>query len=149
MLTKKGKYGLKAMIHLARMPVGEPALVSDIATENDIPRKFLDAILAELRNGGFLYSKKGKGGGYTLGRPPEDILVGDIVRTLEGPLAPIACASRSGYRPCDDCTDENYCAVRLMMIEVREAIANVLDQRSLADMRDLAKDPLEAFAYII
>jgi Rrf2 family protein len=138
MLTKKGKYGLKAMLHLAGHEVGEPSLVSDIATSNDIPKKFLDTILGELRNAGFVNSKKGKGGGYTLARPANEIRVGHVIRVLDGPLAPIQCASRTAYRRCDDCVDEKRCGVRLIMLEAREAISAVLDNRTLADMRALA-----------
>lgn len=149
MLTKKGKYGLKALVHLARLQPGESDLVSNIAESNDIPKKFLDAILGELRNGGFLFSKKGKGGGYMLARPAEEITIGDVVRTLDGPLAPIPCASHRFYRPCDDCGDQAACAVRLMMLEVRDAIANVLDKRTLADMRALADRANTEFDYHI
>ena len=88
MLTNKGKYGLKAMTHLAAMPPGQPALVADIAAANAIPKKFLDAILGELRTAGFVHSKKGRGGGYVLARSPDEIRVGEIVRALDGMLAP-------------------------------------------------------------
>ncbi|MBI1981302.1 MAG: Rrf2 family transcriptional regulator [Methylocystis sp.] len=138
MLTKKAKYGLKAMVHLAGVQPGATALVADIAASNNIPKKFLDAILGELRNAGFVHSKKGKGGGYMLARPPEDIGVGNIVRALDGPLAPIQCASKTVYRRCDDCADETHCAVRLVMLRAREAIAEVLDKTSLEQMRRLA-----------
>jgi Rrf2 family protein len=143
MLTRKGKYGLKALVHLARMPFGELAFVNEIATANNIPKKFLDAILGELRNAGFVQSRKGKDGGYRLARPATDIKVGHVIRVLDGPLAPIACASRTQYQPCDDC-DEATCQVRHMMLEVRQAIAEVLDNRSLAQMRDAANDDLPA-----
>jgi len=143
MLTKKGKYGLKAMVHLAGRPVGETTLVSDIAHANEIPKKFLDTILGELRNAGFVFSKKGKGGGYTLARPPHEIKVGHIVRVLDGPLAPIACASKNSYQRCDDCADEKHCCVRLIMLEARNAIATVLDNRTLAEMRSLAENEEE------
>ena len=139
MLTKKAKYGLKAMVHLAGVMPGKTALVADIASANQIPKKFLDAILGELRNGGFVYSKKGKGGGYMLARAASDIGVGNIIRTLDGPLAPIQCASKTVYRRCDDCVDEKKCAVRLVMLEAREAIANVLDNTTLAQMRAMAE----------
>ncbi|MDJ1158189.1 Rrf2 family transcriptional regulator [Chelatococcus sp. SYSU_G07232] len=139
MLTNKGKYGLKALVHLAGTPPGELSLVSDIAEANNIPKKFLDAILGELRNAGFVHSKKGKGGGYTLARPAHEIRVGHVVRVLDGPLAPIPCASRTAYRRCDDCADERHCGVRLMMLEVRNAMAEILDKRSLAEMRALAE----------
>jgi Rrf2 family protein len=95
MLTNKGKYGLKALIHLAGLNPGQLALVSDIAAANEIPKKFLDAILGELRNAGFVHSKKGKGGGYTLARPAKEIRVGHVIRVLDGPLAPVPCASRT------------------------------------------------------
>jgi Rrf2 family protein len=136
MLTNKGKYGLKAMVHLAGLPPGRLALVNDIAAANQLPKKFLDAILGELRNAGLVISRKGKGGGYRLARPPAEITVGSIVRVLDGPLAPIPCASRTRYQPCDDC-DIATCQVRHMMLDVREAIAAVLDGRTLADLRDI------------
>jgi len=139
MLTKKAKYGLKALVFLARIDPGQTALVADIATANQIPKKFLDAILGELRNAGFVHSKKGKGGGYTLARTPEEIGVGNVIRVLDGPLAPIQCASRTVYRRCDDCTDEKHCAVRLVMLQAREAITGVLDKTTLAQMRDLGE----------
>lgn len=138
MLTKKAKYGLKAMVYLAGFEPGRTALVTDIATSNQIPKKFLDAILGELRNAGFVHSKKGKGGGYTLARTPEEICVGAVIRVLDGPLAPIQCASRTVYRRCDDCADEARCTVRLVMMQARDAIANVLDNCTLAQMRALS-----------
>ncbi|PLP57933.1 Rrf2 family transcriptional regulator [Mesorhizobium loti] len=144
MLTKKGKYGLKALVHLSRMPVGQLAFVNDIAVANNIPKKFLDAILGELRNAGFVQSRKGKDGGYRLARPAAEIKIGHVVRVLDGPLAPIPCASRTQYQRCEDCNEET-CEVRHMMLEVRQAIADVLDNRSLAAMRDADNDdyPLE------
>lgn len=135
MLTNKGKYGLKAMVHLAGLVPGDLALVNDIASQNDIPKKFLDTILGELRNAGFVFSKKGKGGGYTLARPASEIKVGHIIRVLDGPLAPLPCASKTAYRACDDCEDERNCAVRLLMVEAREALVALFDTRTLADMR--------------
>lgn len=149
MLTKKGKYGLKAMVHLAGRPPGEATLVTDIAISNDIPKKFLDTILGELRNAGFVNSKKGKGGGYTLAKPAHEIKIGHIVRVLDGPLAPIQCASTTAYRRCEDCRDERHCSVRLIMLEARNAIADVLDRRSLAEMRALAdSDDSQSMYYI-
>lgn len=149
MLTKKGKYGLKAMVHLARSRPGEPVLIADIASANQIPRKFLDAILGDLKNAGFLQSKKGKGGGYSLARPAAEIRVGHVVRTLDGPLAPLACASRMAYRRCDDCPDEAGCEVRLVMLAVRNAIADVLDDKTLADMLALGEGAHRGIDYSI
>jgi Rrf2 family protein len=143
-LTKKAKYGLKALVHLAEVEPGRPELVNDIAEAEQIPKKFLDAILADLRNAGFVHSKKGKGGGYALARPPKEISIGAVVRALDGPLAPIQCASRTVYRRCEDCTDERHCAVRLVMLQVREAIAGVLDNTTLEEMRDLGEQGLES-----
>jgi len=137
MLTRKGKYGLKALVHLARLAPGQLAFVADIASTNDVPKKFLDGILGDLRKSGFVRSKTGKDGGYMLARAPEEIRIGHVVRVLDGSLAPIACASRTAYQRCDDCKSEKKCAVRLMMLEVRNAIATILDHRTLAEMRDL------------
>src|SRR5688572_29007162 len=122
MLTRKGKYGLKALLHLSRMPVGQLAFVNDIAIRNSIPKKFLDAILGELRNAGFVQSRKGKEGGYRLAIPAGEISIGQVVRVLDGPLAPFPCASQSRYQRCEYC-DEPTCRVRLVMLEVRAAIA--------------------------
>ena len=149
MLTNKGKYGLKAMVHLAGIEPGALAQVQDMADSNNIPKKFLDQILSELRNAGLVFSKKGKGGGYALARHASQITVGQIVRVLDGPLAPIQCASVTAYRACDDCSDERACAVRLMMVKARNAIAEVLDHHTLADMRALGAPPEAALSYQI
>jgi Rrf2 family protein len=134
MLSSKAKYGLKAMVHLARKAGDGSVLIADIAEAEIIPKKFLDAILLEMKKSGLLSSKKGKGGGYVLARPAERIMVGDIVRLLDGPLAPVPCVSRTAYRRCDDCVDETACAIRAVMGEVRDAIAGILDKTSLADL---------------
>ncbi len=134
MLSSKAKYGLKAMVHLARRAGNGSVLIADIAEAEIIPKKFLDAILLELKKSGLLSSKKGKGGGYVLARPADSIMVGDIVRLLDGPLAPVPCVSRTAYRRCEDCADETGCAIRAVMGEVRDAIAAILDRTSLADM---------------
>jgi Rrf2 family protein len=148
-LTNKGKYGLKAMVHLAGLDPGSLAQAADIAKTNSISKKFLDHILTELRRAGLVYAKKGKGGGYALARPAHDIRVGAIVRALDGPLAPIACASVTAFRRCDDCDDQKACAIRLIMIEARNAIANVLDHRTLAELRTLASPSELAEMYYI
>jgi Rrf2 family protein len=137
-LTRKGKYGLKAMVHLAGLAPDALAQVADIARTNSISKKFLDQILTELRHAGLVYSKKGKGGGYALARPAQEIKIGAIVRALDGPLAPIPCASVTAFRACEDCNDLRSCPVRLIMVSARNAIANVLDNLSLAEMRGLS-----------
>ncbi len=125
------------MVHLAGLEPGAIAQVGDIAEANGIPKKFLDQIFSELRKAGLVYSKKGKAGGYALAKPADSISVGQIVRVLDGPLAPIQCSSVTAYRPCGDCGDEKNCAVRLIMVEARNALSAVLDSRSLAEMRGL------------
>jgi len=139
MLSSKAKYGLKAMVHLAIREDRGPCLIAEVAAAERIPKKFLDTILLEMKNQGLLSSKKGKGGGYVLARPAARIMVGDIVRILDGPLAPIPCVSRTAYRRCDDCGDEAGCSVRAVMQDVRDAIAGILDNTTLADM--IARTP--------
>src|ERR1700691_439180 len=134
MLTAKGKYGLKALAHLETLQPGETTQAMDIAEAHNIPKKFLDAILGDLRNAGFVFSKKGPGGGYMLARAPADITVGHVIRTIDGPLAPIACASHTAYQPCRDCKSVKACTVRLMMSKVRDAMSEVLDRLTIADM---------------
>ncbi|MBF6560008.1 MAG: Rrf2 family transcriptional regulator [Candidatus Binataceae bacterium] len=134
MLTHKSKYALKALIVLAREFGHGPVLISNIAEREGIPRKFLELILLELKNHGILLSKKGKGGGYALGRAPAAIHVSDVLRVLDGPLAPTPCVSRTAYMRCAECLDERTCGVRLVMKQVRDATAAILDATSLADI---------------
>lgn len=134
MLTNKGKYGIKAMIHLAGLDAGETAQIAEIAQRNNISKKFLDAILLDLRNAGLLRSKKGPGGGYALAKPARAIKVGAVIRALDGPIAPIECASQSAFRPCQDCDDIEACVVRSLMREARDAIAAVVDNTTIADL---------------
>jgi Rrf2 family protein len=148
-LTAKAKYGLKAMVHLAALPPGRSALIADIASQHSIPKKFLDAILNELRQAGFLISKTGRGGGYMLGRPAHEIIVGDIIRKLDGPLAAVPCVSRNFYARCQDCHSEDDCKVRLLMLQAREALAEVLDRKTLAEMEALGRNPKDDFVYTI
>jgi Rrf2 family protein len=141
MLTAKGKYSLKALAHLATLAPGATAQAIDIAEANNIPKKFLDAILGELRNAGIVHSRKGPGGGYMLGRAPEEIKIGQVIRTIDGPLAPIACASRTAYQPCRDCKDVKTCTVRLVMTRVRDAMSEVLDRMTVSDIIASPKAP--------
>ncbi|MBS7539530.1 RrF2 family transcriptional regulator [Ancylobacter lacus] len=140
MLTNRGKYGLKAMLYLAQQPPGTSLGGQEIADANNIPKKFLDAILLDLRNAGMLRSRKGPGGGYTLARSIDEIRVGHIIRVLDGPLAPIGCASKSAYAPCQDCRDVASCAVRITMTKVRDAMSEILDRMSLKDMKAFSEN---------
>jgi Rrf2 family protein len=134
MISKKTKYALKGLIYLARKYDQGPILISDLARDERIPKKFLELILLTLKNSGVLQSKKGRGGGYYLGKPPREISIGNAIRILEGPLAPVPCVSESAYEKCQECLDESCCGIRLVMKDVRDAITNVLDKTSLADM---------------
>jgi len=145
-LSKRGEYGLRAMIVLAtpdsegKIPVVQ---IREIAEREQMPAKFLEQILLALRNAGLLHSKMGVGGGYHLARPPSEISLGQIVRVLDGPLAPVKCVSQMAYEPCG-CPDEATCGLRLVMGDVRNAIADLLDGTSLADVArrvDTASSP--------
>jgi Rrf2 family protein len=134
-LSKKSKYGLKAMLELASEDAGQrPLQASELAERQQLPKKFLEAILLELTRHGLLKSKLGRGGGYVLTRKPGDITVGEIIRVLEGPLALIPCVSKTAYRRCDECLDEETCGVRLAMKEVRDATSHILDNTTLAGL---------------
>jgi Rrf2 family protein len=134
MLSKKSKYALKAMMVLAKEYGQGPVLISDLARRENIPHKFLELILLELKNQGLLQSKKGKGGGYFLGREPHLISVGNIVRVLDGPIAPLPCVSQTAYMRCRECRNERSCGIRIVMKEVRDATAKIMDSTSLSDM---------------
>ena len=133
MLSQKAKYALRALLMLAEQPEADMVMIADIAERENVPRKFLEAILVDLRKRGLLDSRRGKYGGYRLAKPADAISFGEIIRIVDGPLAPLPCASKSGFRPCDDCTDVNSCSVRWLMLQVRDATADILDNCSLAD----------------
>lgn len=133
MISSKTKYGLHALFYLAREYGSGPVLIAELAKKEKIPKKFLEAILLQLKNRGLLQSKKGKGGGYILGKDPNKIKMGEVIRILEGPLAPVPCVSQTAYQKCTECKNENTCEIRSVMKDVREAIAHILDNTSLAD----------------
>jgi len=134
MLSNKAKYGLHALMNLAEKYAQGPVLIADLAREEKIPKKFLELILLDLKNHGILASKKGKGGGYHLARHPSEVIVGQVIRILDGPLAPVSCVSQTAYEACKECKDEHHCGIRLVMRDVREAMAKILDHTSLEDM---------------
>lgn len=115
---------------------GERLRAQAIADRANIPAKFLEAILVDLRNAGFVESKSGQQGGHALATPASAIMVGDLIRAIDGPLAPVRCASNSAYEPRVDCIDPEHCAVRTLMRETREALCGVLDRRSLAALSE-------------
>lgn len=147
-LSRKGEYALRAMIDLGiAQEVGrELVQVTELAETEVIPVKFLEQIMFELRAAGYIESRRGKFGGYRLAKPAEDIRIGEIVRLIDGPLAPIGCVSLTNYQRCT-CPDEEHCGLRMIMMDVRNAIAGILDRYSLADvvevtLRKLRRDGL-------
>lgn len=134
MLSKKTKYGLKALIYIAKHSGTEPVLISEISDHERIPKKFLEAILLDLKKFGILGSKKGKGGGYYLLKDPKDISAATLIRVLDGPLAMLPCVSLNYYEKCDDCPDEAKCNLNKFMAQVRDNTLSLLQQRSLYDL---------------
>ncbi len=134
MLSRRTKYALKALLFLAREEPQRPVLISHVASREMIPKKFLEAILLDLKHQGLLSSKKGKGGGYFLAKSAEDITLGQVIRFLDGPLAPIGCVSKMAYVRCEECVDEETCGIRQVMQRVRDQTAAILDSTSLADV---------------
>ena len=132
MLTMKAKYALRAMSELARSDGGR-LQAHELAARCCTPGKFLETILVDLRSAGFVESKRGQRGGHILARPPEEIMIGDLIRAIDGPLAAVRCASVTAYQPCRDCRDPDTCALRILMRESRDALSRVLDARTLRD----------------
>lgn len=134
-LSKRGEYALRALIDLGiARELGRPLLqVSELVEKERLPEKFIVQILIQLREAGYVESKRGKHGGYSLARPMEAISFGQVVRLIDGPLAPIACVSHTAYARCT-CPDEAHCGLRMLMLDVRNAIADVLDRYTLADI---------------
>lgn len=132
MLSKKAKYALKAVLYLTKHD-SRYIQIGEIAISERMPQKFLEAILLELKKQGFLDSQRGKNGGYSLAKSPKDISIGDIVRYIDGGLAPVACVSKLYYEKCKECTDETTCEIRKAMKKVRDAIVEVMDRTSLLD----------------
>jgi Rrf2 family protein len=134
-VSKRGEYALRALIDFGLAEAfGRPLLqVSELAAKEDLPIKFLEQILMQLKAAGYLESRRGKHGGYLLARPPENICIGQVIRLIDGPLAPIACVSQTAYERCS-CPDEEHCGLRMLMLDVRNAITNILDRYTLADV---------------
>lgn len=135
MLSKKTKYGLKALSYLAKQKQNVPVLISDISTSENISRKFLESILLTLKKNGILSSKKGKGGGYFLLKKPSEIKISTVMRLLEGPIAMLPCVSLNYYERCDDCVDEEQCSLSILMAEVRDSTLKILENKTLANFQ--------------
>ncbi len=142
MLSKKAKYALKALLCLAEEHGKGPVLISHISEKENIPKKFLEAILLDLRNTGWLLSRKGKGGGYYLRISPKEISLAQVIRLIDGPIAMTPCVSLNYYEKCDDCLDEKTCHIRIIMERVRDSMLSVLSNTSLADLQKLGIEHL-------
>jgi len=134
MLSKKTKYGLKALVFLAKQAGEGPVPIGRISESENISQKFLESILLDMRKYGLLGSKKGKSGGYYLLKPAEDIRMTEVIRILEGPIAMVPCVSLNFYEPCSDCKDEENCSIRLLMIQVRDKALEVYRNSTLQDL---------------
>ena len=134
MLSKKAKYAIKALMFLAKNMDQPPLPVSKIAELEKIPKKSLDLVFQELRNNGYLFSKKGTTGGYVLSKSPEEIFLVGVVRLMDGPIARVSCASAYHYRSCEECHDEATCSIRRVYLKIREEELKILSDTSIADM---------------
>jgi len=134
MLSRKTKYGLKALTYLARQRDKKPVQISTISESENISQKFLESILLTMRKSGFLGSKKGKGGGYYLLKDAREIKIAEVYRTLEGPIAMVPCVSLNFYEKCEDCPSEEQCSVHGLMIQVRDNTLSILENTYLEDL---------------
>src|SRR5215207_1133896 len=137
-LTKRGEYALRALIDFGiAYELGRPLVkIGELVEKERLPVKFLEQILMQLREAGFIEAKRGKSGGYFLSRPPKEISFGEVIRLIDGPLAPIACVSQTAYERCT-CPDEDHCGLRMLMLDVRNAIARILDKFVLGDVVEI------------
>jgi Rrf2 family protein len=148
MLSQKAKYGLRALVELARAG-GAQLTAGELALRADAPRKFLEAILLELSRNSLVTSRRGKFGGYTLARPAPEISFAEVIRVIDGPLALAPCVSpRLGYRKCEDCPDLDACTLREALLRARDATADVLERYSLADAAGARADSRAQLAAI-
>ena len=147
-LSKRGEYALRSLINLGiAAEVGRSLVrVTELAQAEGIPIKFLEQVIQQLREAGFVESVRGKYGGYRLAKPAAKIAIGSVVRLVDGPLAPIGCVSQTAYEPCN-CPDEAHCGLRMLMLDVRNAIAAILDRYTLADVVDVTTRKLLASGF--
>mgnify|MGYP003119047385 FL=1 len=142
MISQKAKYALRALVSLARIERGQTMMIGDISKQQAIPKKFLEQILLELKRAGFVGSRRGRSGGYELLRAPEQIMFGEVLRLIDGPIAPLPCLSKIAYRKCEDCRDETSCEIRHVFERVTLATRAVLDSTTLADSLRLEDLPV-------
>jgi Rrf2 family protein len=133
MITQKAKYGFKALFHMAAMPPGTSIRIEEIAEGAGVPRKFLEHILLDLKRKGIVASNRGRSGGYTLVKRPDEMTISDVLRAIDGPIAPLPCISRTAYRRCEDCRDEKTCSVRRLFADTYTATLSLWEGTTLAD----------------
>jgi len=136
MISQKAKYAFKALAYLARQDGAASVRIEAIAADTSVPRKFLEHILLDLKRKGIVASRRGRAGGYVLAMRPEDITIGDILRVIDGPIAPVPCISRSAYRRCEDCADEKTCVIRRLFADTYAATLLLMDGTTLAEVVD-------------
>jgi Rrf2 family protein len=146
MISQKAKYALRALVSLARTNPGETRMIGEISRDQAIPKKFLEQILLELKRAGIVTSRRGRTGGYGLVRAPSEITYGEVLRLIDGPIAPLPCLSKIAYRKCVDCQDEASCEIRHVFERVTLATREVLDRTSLADSLNLTDIEIDAVA---
>src|SRR5690349_11354382 len=133
MISQKAKYALRALVALAKQPPGQPVFIGEIAEKQKIPKKFLEQILLDLKNHGLVASKRGKAGGHGLLRPADTISFGEVLRIIDGPIAPLPCLSKIACAKCTDCHEEASCEVRRVFAQVADATRGGLDRTTIAD----------------
>jgi Rrf2 family protein len=146
MLSQKARYALHALIVLAEHGEGEPVMIANIAEQARVPRKFLEQILLDLKRRGIVRSLRGRSGGYLIGRAPKDITFAEVIRTIDGPLALAPCVSTTAYHKCEDCVEEETCAIRKVLLAARDATAAILEERTLATALPASKRRARAAA---
>ena len=133
MISQRAKYALRALVALARAEADRPTMIMELSTSCSIPKKFLEQILLDLKHHDLVRSKRGKFGGYSLNKQPSQIMFGDVLRIVDGPIALLPCLSKISYRRCADCLDEATCEIRRVFAQVANASRDILDNTSLAD----------------
>ena len=141
MLSQKTRYALRALLYLVERGGSRPVQIADIAATQQVPRKYLELIMLDLKKANIVLSRRGPGGGYGLARPAHEISFAEVVRTMDGPIALVPCASLNFYAKCGDCHDELTCAIRQVMAQVREEAVRILDGTSLADAAGMETAP--------
>ena len=146
MLSQKARYALRALLHIVEHGTARTIQVGEMAEMQNIPRKYLEFIMVDLKKAGLVTSRRGPGGGYALARPATEICFSEVIRAIDGPIALVPCASENFYARCDDCHDEATCAIRRVLMKVRNSAVEILEKTSLADAAgsELATEALAA-----